>query len=68
VAALTGIGFEWTTCQNERGQFNVRFAELEEFKNNHGTVSFLGEDKKNNLKLATWTGCAKSTTIKVLKK
>jgi hypothetical protein len=68
VAASTGIGFEWTTGQHERGQFDLRFAELEEFKNNHGTVYFIGEDKKNNLKLATWTGYVKSTAIKMLKK
>jgi hypothetical protein len=68
VAALTGIGCEWTTGQNERRQFDGRFAELEEFKNNQGTISFLGEDRNINLKLATWTGYAKSTAIKVLKK
>jgi hypothetical protein len=68
VAALTRIGFEWTAGQNERGQFDMRFAELGEFKNNHSTVSFLGKEKKNNLKLATWTGYAKSMAIKVLKK
>jgi hypothetical protein len=68
VVALTGIGFEWTTGQSPRGQFNIRIAELEEFKNTHGTTSFLGEDKMNFPKLATWTAYAKSIAIKVLNK
>jgi hypothetical protein len=68
VVALNVIKFEWMTGQSPRGQFDFRFAELEEFKNNHGTTSFLGEYKKNHPKLATWTSYAKSTTIKVLNK
>jgi hypothetical protein len=68
VVALNGIDFEWTTGQIPRGQFEVRFAELGEFKNNHGTVYFLGEDKKNFPKLASWTAYVKITAIKVLKK
>jgi hypothetical protein len=40
VVALHGIKFEWTTGQRPRGQFVVRFAELEEFKNNHGNFFF----------------------------
>jgi hypothetical protein len=34
-------------------QFEVRFAELEEFKKTHGTVYFLGEEKKKIPKLAS---------------
>jgi hypothetical protein len=66
--ALNGIKCEWTTGQSQRGQFDVRFAELDDFKNNHGTVYFLGEDKKNFPQLAIWTAYAKSMVIKVLKK
>jgi hypothetical protein len=66
--ALNGIHFEWTPGQSPRGQFDIRFSEVKEFKNNHDTVSFLGEDKNNFPKLATWTAYAKSMAIKVLNK
>jgi hypothetical protein len=68
VTALNGIDFQWTAGQSPGGQFEVRFAKLEEFKKNHGTVSFLGEDKNNFPKLASWTFYAKSMAIKVLNK
>jgi hypothetical protein len=53
---------------NPKGQFKVRFAELEEFKKTHGTIYFLSEDKNDPPKLASWTFCAKRMTIKVLNK
>jgi hypothetical protein len=68
VDALNGIDFEWTTGQNSRRQFKVRFTKLDEFKNNHDTISFLCEDKNNFPKLASWTAYVKSTAIKVLMK
>jgi hypothetical protein len=68
VVALNGINFEWTTGQSPRGQFKVRFAELEEFKNNHGTVFFSWRGQEDPPKLTTWTAYAKSMAIKVLTK
>jgi hypothetical protein len=43
-------------------------AELEDFKNDHGTTSFPGKYKKNYPKLATWTSYRKSMAIKVFTK
>jgi hypothetical protein len=68
VFALNEIPCECKTGQSPRGQLDVRFAELEEFKNTHGTISFLDEEKKNHPKLSTWTAYAKITAIKVLNK
>jgi hypothetical protein len=66
VTALNGINFQWTAGQSLRGKFEIRFAKLEESKKTHGTVSFLGEDKKNFPKLASLIFYAKSTSIKVI--
>jgi hypothetical protein len=68
VVALNGIYFELTNGQIPRGQFMVGFVKLREFKYNHGTVYFLGGDKNNFPKLASWKEYTKNTTIKVLKK
>jgi hypothetical protein len=68
VDALDGIKFQWTAGQSPRGRFEVRFAKLEDFKKTYGTISFLGEDKTEFPKLASWTFYAKITAIKVLKK
>jgi hypothetical protein len=68
VVALNGINFDWTTRQSPRGQFEVKFAELEEFDNKHGTISFLGEDNNTFPKLATWTAYTKITAINMLNK
>jgi hypothetical protein len=46
VGALHGSEFEWTTGQSTRTEFEDWFAQLEDFKQTHGTVGFFGEDKK----------------------
>jgi hypothetical protein len=66
--SLEWTHFQWTSGQSPRAQFEVRFAELEEFKKNHGYVYFLGEDKKNFSKLASWKCYANILDIKVLDK
>jgi hypothetical protein len=56
------------TGQSPIWQFEVGFAKLEEFMNNHDAVSFLDENKKIFSKLASWTAYVKSTSIEVLMK
>jgi hypothetical protein len=68
VDALNGIDFQWTIGQSPIGQLKVSFSKLKEFNKTHGTVSFLGEDKKKFLKLAYWIMYAKSTAINMLNK
>jgi hypothetical protein len=68
VAALNGIDFQWAAGQNSRCQFEVRFANLKEFKKTHGIVFILGEDKKKPPKLASWNFYAKSMAFKVINK
>jgi hypothetical protein len=66
MATLNGINFQWTAGKSPRGQSEVRFTKLKEFKKTRGTVSFLGEDKTKFPKLVSWTLYAKSRAIKVI--
>jgi hypothetical protein len=68
VTALNGIDVQWKAGQSPRVQFEVSFAELEEFKKARGTTYFFGKEKKKFPKLASWTFYSKSTAIKVLNK
>jgi hypothetical protein len=52
--ALNGIEFQWIAGQSPRGQVEAKFTELEDFKKTNGTVSFLGEGKKEYPKLPSW--------------
>jgi hypothetical protein len=59
--------FSGRQVKSPPGQFEVWFAQLEDFKRTHGTITFLVEDKQEYPKLPSWSFYSKCTAIKVFK-
>jgi hypothetical protein len=64
--ALNAVQFEWTAGQMTKNGCDAWFSKLLEFQTIHGTLHFLGNDRKNFPKLAYWCYYAKKTAINVL--